>query len=121
MDRGGRGWRIGDVSLALEGCVKCKNWRYSVTRRGGQCRLRFERDAVIVNVRFAPNSVNRNCAFLCADGSQLPVWREIPQHGSDQQERRHVANQMTYLVSVIHCLRCHDAGVHDAGPDGEGD
>src|SRR5262245_1258515 len=34
---------------------------------------------------------------LCADHSQLLLWREIPEHGSDQQERRHVANQVTYL------------------------
>jgi hypothetical protein len=57
--------------------------------------------------------------LLCADYSQLSLRREIPEHGSDQQERRHVADQMTYLVSVMHGLYCHDAGVHDARPDRE--
>src|SRR6516164_2434891 len=57
--------------------------------------------------------------LLCAGNSQLPLWGEIPEHGSDQQERGHVANQVTHLVSVIGGLCCHDAGVHDAGPDGE--
>src|SRR5215469_5402348 len=85
--------------------------------------VRFGSEADIAapptHVRFTPKSGHRNCALLCADGSQLPVWREIPEHGSDQQERRHVANQMAYLLSVIHGLCCHDAGVRDAGPDGE--
>ena len=57
--------------------------------------------------------------LLRVDNSQLLHWREIPEHGSDQQERRHVTNQVTHLVSVIGGLCCHDAGVHDAGPDGE--
>ena len=60
-------------------------------------------------------------ALLCADHSQLPVRREIPEHASDQQQRRHVANQVTYLVSVIYGLCCHNAGVHDTRPDGERD
>src|SRR6516165_11993256 len=33
----------------------------------------------------------------------------------------HVANQVTSLLSVIHSLYCHDAGVHDARPDRERD
>ena len=56
---------------------------------------------------------------LRADHSQLPLRREIPEHGSDQQKRRHVANQVTCLVSVMRGLYCHDAGVHDARPDRE--
>jgi hypothetical protein len=44
----------------------------------------------------------------------LPVWREIPEHGSDQQEGGHVANQVTRLMSVKRSLQRHDAGVHDA-------
>ena len=47
------------------------------------------------------NSAKR---LLCAGHSQLPFGREIPEHGSDQQERRHVANQVTYLVSS--CVAC---------------
>src|SRR6516225_7344434 len=39
--------------------------------------------------------------LLCAGNSQLPLGGEIPEHRSDQQERRHVANQVTYLMSVI--------------------
>ena len=57
--------------------------------------------------------------LLRADHSQLPLRREIPEHGSDQQKRRHVANQVTCLVSVMRGLYCHDAGVHDARPDRE--
>src|SRR5215467_4601964 len=59
--------------------------------------------------------------LLCADHLQLPLTREIPEHGSDQEQRRHVTNQVTCLVSVIHGLYCHDAGVHDARPDRERD
>jgi hypothetical protein len=44
----------------------------------------------------------------------LPVWSKIPEHGSDQQERGYVANQVTRLVSVKRGLQRHDAGVHDA-------
>ena len=51
----------------------------------------------------------------------MPLWREIPKHAGDQQQRRHVANQMTYLVPIIDGLYCHDAGVDDARPDREGD
>jgi len=53
-------------------------------------------------------------SLLCADHSQPPLWREIPEHGSNQPKRRHVADQVTYLVSVMYGLYCHDAGVHDA-------
>ena len=32
-----------------------------------------------------PRSWPFNVRLLCADHSQVPLWREIPEHGSDQQ------------------------------------
>src|SRR6516162_2431653 len=63
--------------------------------------------------------IQRTTRLLWADHSQLPLRREIPDHGSDQQKRRHVADQVTHFVSIVCGLYRHDAGMHDARPDRE--
>jgi hypothetical protein len=75
--------------------------------------------ALICDLPIRYRYVGRRKRLLCAGHSQFPLWREKPEHGSNQQERGHVANQVTYLMSIISGLRCHDAGVHDARPDRE--
>ena len=75
--------------------------------------------ALLCNFPMRYRYVGTRKRLLCAGHSQFLLWREKPEHGSNQQERRHVASQMTYLMSVICGLRRHDAGVHNAGPDGE--
>jgi hypothetical protein len=80
---------------------------------------RMKPAALIVSCRQDIDALDSVARLLCGDHSQLPLRREIPEHDSDQQQRRHVANQVTDLVSVIRGLYCHDAGVHDARPDRE--
>ena len=60
-------------------------------------------------------------AFLGGDALPFACRREIPKDGRNQQESRHIAHEMAYFVRAMNGLGRHDAGVHDARPDGEGD
>src|SRR5262249_55203504 len=94
----------------------------TIAGRGGRARGPASKEAQVMRRGLTPaalvcdlsmrfRQVGTRRRLLCARHSQFPLWREKPEHCSNQQERRHVASQMTYLMSIIRGLCRHDAGV----------